>query len=639
MLISFVISIMGWIDLLNMSMANHFIPNSIKWMIILGISVLPVLFPLVLVIGYWMPSTRDRVSYFLADIQKVKLPEILRFIVVLTIGVAYSLLLFSFYGRFFEGIYLRIFLVWNLSIIGAICIGKRESSGFLLRIAFTTMVIGFGYAIISLNRGISSSAFTLGWSEASRYYYASLFASSRLYGQRLAWPFLHPSRYILQSIPFIIADFPIVVHRFWQAFLWVSLPLLSIWVFLKRIVILKGYHAWVFLIWSFLFLYQGPVYYHLFVCILLVILGYQKDNIWKTTIFVVLASLWAGISRVNWFPVPAMVAIILYLLDHPFPGKDKLIKYFIPPVLFTVLGLISAFGSQVLYALLSSEEHIESFGSSFTSDLLWYRLFPNATSQWGIVLPILFLTLPVLVLLIVNFCRRQYSTWQWFPIWAIVFVLFAGGLVVSTKIGGGGNLHNLDAWLVILWILVGKLVFDKEMELGISEKKIWRPTWLMLVIFLLPFVYHIDFQRSYTSIIPLQVDIELEQEEKESILKRAAMANADGQEILFISQRQLLMFEGKELPLTDEYELLTLMEMAISNNQPYLEKFSVDLQNHRFGIIIVEKQAEKISNRDDSYFSEENNAWVKNITIPLLQNYEEVRYYSYSHLTILEPKQ
>ena len=97
------------------------------------------------------------------------------------------------------------------------------------------------------------------------------------------------------------------------------------------------------------------------------------------------------------------------------------------------------------------------------------------------------------------------------------------------------------------------------------------------------------------------------------------------------------MFEGKDIPLTSDYELLTLMEMAISNNQPYLEKFRIDLENHRFGLIVVERQVEKIIENDSGYFSEENNAWVREITVPILDNYKEVRYYPYSNITIMQP--
>ena len=34
----------------------------------------------------------------------------------------------------------------------------------------------------------------------------------------------------------------------------------------------------------------------------------------------------------------------------------------------------------------------------------------------------------------------------------ILLIFFAGGIVVSVKIGGGSNLHNMDAFLVFLLV-------------------------------------------------------------------------------------------------------------------------------------------------------------------------------------------
>jgi hypothetical protein len=636
LLITFIIALAGWFDLFNLIQLFH-LYDSVKWQIILVFTGIIGIIPFLIVIGYWIPVFQDRISYFLGYLLDLKISKWIYVPLILLFSVSYSLAILSFYGKFLEGPYLRFFMVWLLAILCAIVPGKQAEPRFIMRMAFGLLLIGFFHVLSIMQRNVSTSAFTLSWSEASRYYYASLFDSIKLYGERLAWPFLHPSRYLLQSIPYFVGDFPIIIHRLWQVALWIIMPLITIWIFQKRIINIKGYAAWVFIIWSYLFMYQGPVYYHLFVCVWLVLLGYNKDNIWQTTVFVILGSLWAGISRVNWFPVPAMIAITLYLLDNPFPGKKKFVRYFIPPAIFTSLGLISAFIGQIGYAFLSGEERIDSFGSSFTSDLLWYRLFPNTTNSMGIVFPIVLLTFPVLVFLFINVKRNKYSFWQYFPIVGINSLLFFGGLIVSTKIGGGGNLHNMDAWLVLLWILTGKLMFDEQTHTE-QVHKIWKPSWISIIILLLPFVYLVHFDRSYASMNAFDVNTDIEQEDIRSILNRANEVSKNGKEVLFISQRQLLIFEENDIPFVSDYELLTLMEMAISNNQPYLEIFRADLENHRFGMILVEKQVEKITTMDEGYFSEENNAWVKELTIPLLENYEEVRFYPYSNLTILQPK-
>jgi hypothetical protein len=80
------------------------------------------------------------------------------------------------------------------------------------------------------------------------------------------------------------------------------------------------------------------------------------------------------------------------------------------------------------------------------------------------------------------------------------------------------------------------------------------------------------------------------------------------------------------------------MEMSISNNQSYLESFYHDLQTHRFGMIVIEKQKNEIDYDREMDFSEENNAWVENITIPLLESYTEVRDYPICGTILMVPK-
>jgi hypothetical protein len=638
LLITILVSIAGWIALFQMMIEKNFIHTSLKWQVLLVGFGLWIVLQGSLIVLYALPGTERKVGRFLDGVQSLQLPPIISGILLSLLSAVYPLLVFSPWGLFFQALWLRIFILWFVAILGSLIIGSHYRISFIIRMAFAFSLSSFFYVLYSFHKSISTSPFTLTWSEASRYYYASLFNASHLYGQRLAWPFLHPSRYLMQSIPFFVGDFPIVIHRLWQVFLWVSMPLLTIWLFIRRIISIHGIKAWMFVIWSFIFLYQGPVYYHLFVCVWIILLGYDKQKSWKTMIFVILGSLWAGISRVNWFPVPAMLAIVLYFLDTPFPGKQKFLAYFTWPGLFGFFGLLSALGSQVAYAFLSGEAKIEAFGSSFSSDLLWYRLLPNSTSEWGIIFPIIFLTLPVLILISNRVYRSNFHFWQLMPIAAIQLILFLGGLVVSTKIGGGGNLHNLDAWLVLLWLIAGKFLLvpaQAGLKSGFSSKIMHGG--LVLMLFLLPSIYHLDIDRSYHNLVAGKTNIQKAEEELQSIISIANKVQQSGEEVLFISQRQLLIFEALDVPLVAEYELLTLMEMAISNNQPYLNSFREDLQNHRFGIIVIEKQAPKLTDRNSSHFSEENNAWVMNITFPLLKNYREMQYFPISGVTILVP--
>jgi hypothetical protein len=152
---------------------------------------------------------------------------------------------------------------------------------------------------------ITDYPFSIGYSEASRHYYASMFFAEGLYGLKLPLPFLHPSRYLLMSIPFLIDGLPLWFHRMWQALLWIGLTSASC-VLLTRRLRLNGWMQFFVASWAFLFFLQGAVYYHLQVCVILILAGVSMKHPGRSFIFIVIASLWAGVSRVNWFPVPAM---------------------------------------------------------------------------------------------------------------------------------------------------------------------------------------------------------------------------------------------------------------------------------------------------------------------------------------------
>jgi len=56
------------------------------------------------------------------------------------------------------------------------------------------------------------------------------------------------------------------------------------------------------------------------------------------------------------------------------------------------------------------------------------------------------------------------------------------------------------------------------------------------------------------------------------------------------------MIEG--VPLVPDYELVTLMEMAMSGNMGYLDQFYADLHRQRFALIIARRQGTGIQSED-----------------------------------------
>ena len=116
-----------------------------------------------------------------------------------------------------------------------------------------------------------------------------------------------------------------------------------------------------------------------------------------------------------------------------------------------------------------------------------------------------------------------------------------------------------------------------------------------------------------------------------------APAAAHGGEVLFISERQLITFDTiKGVPLVPDDELVELMEIAMSNNQPALSKFYSDLHRHRFALIVSRKLNTGI--KTSGAFSEENNAWSQDIAAPILCEYQPVLGLQSNNLQVYAPK-
>lgn len=477
---------------------------------------------------------------------------------------------------------------------------------------------------------VSAYPFSIGYSEAGRHYYASLFFAKSIYGVQPALPFLHPTRYFLMSLPFLVESLPLWVHRLWQSLLWIGLTAASSALLIRRLQF-RGWKFFLFTAWAFLFFFQGAVYYHLHICVILILAGVSVNRPWRSLIFVILASVWAGASRVNWFPVPAMLAIAIYLLETPLEGKGW--RYWLTPFLWGAAGVASAAASQFAYIAISGNSDARSFGSSFTSDLIWSRLLPNETFPLGILLGIALVSAP-LIFALAQTLRGKFSSLhplRWAALIAMLAVLFLGGMVVSVKIGGGADLHNMDAFLVMLALAVtafigGRVAGERE------ANPVWGaiPVWVVVAAAIVPLGFalpQVGFFQSYDSNLV----------EADMLRLQTSTKNISG-EILFVTERQLLIFDDMEnIPLVPEYEQMELMEMAMSGNREYLENFYADLQSHRFAILIAEEQ--KFTLQKQGAFLEENNAWVRFVGTPILCAYKPVATLSSTNIQIFIPRE
>ncbi len=509
-----------------------------------------------------------------------------------------------------------------------------------LKVAFRTtwqagfasalVLLGVVYEVLTRFNAVTTYPLSMGWSEGSRYYYASLYFSKWIYGESFPLPTLHPSRYLLQSVPFLIPGLNITIHRLWQFLLWTGLTAGAAIALAQRAFLPQEKAAkWLFAGWVFLFLLRVGVYYHLEVMVILPLLLVTKKRPWLSLAAVILASLWAGISRVNWFPVPAMIAIAIYLLETSLEPNDhnsksntfqQITSYLTQPALWMAAGLLSALAAQTAYIFLSGNAgNADQFASSFVSDLLWYRLWPNPNHALGILPAILLLSGPLIVTLLM--AARQWKALhalRWLGLFLMIGVLFAGSLVVSVKIGGGGDLHNMDAYAILLVIVTAYFVSGRvQVEPGETQLKIRSWPTITLAV-LIPVWFLIPLLSPYP-----RYDVDRNEMAYRQLIQAVDEVGKKGP-VLFINERQLVTFGDADVPLVADYEAVTLMEMAMSNNQAYLSRFYGDLQSHRFAAIVAAKQNLTIKQAGTGPLVEENNAWNSRVSPYLLCYYHPI---------------
>jgi hypothetical protein len=291
-------------------------------------------------------------------------------------------------------------------------------------------------------------------------------------------------------------------------------------------------------------------------------------------------------------------------------------QYLAQPALWLIAGLASALIAQAAYIPLSGNaENAEAFASSFSSALLWYRLWPNESYALGVVPGILIVTGPLLLILILAALRewKEIHPLRWLGLFSMILALFAGSLVVSTKIGGGGDLHNMDAYASLLGIVAVFFAGGKVLtENGRSTAAV-RPWAVFTYALVVPLFFIIPMLSPYPKFKKVASQAAYNQ-----LVETVNNLGKNGP-VLFINERQLVTFGDVDVPLVPEYEVVTLMEMAMSGNQPYLDQFYNDLAGHRFAAIVATKQNTGI--KESGPLVEENNVWNSRISPYILCYY------------------
>jgi hypothetical protein len=579
----------------------------------------------------------------------------------------------------FHGVYIRlIFYLFTLGLMAWLAAGSYKSSFDWQGWMVALILLGSQFALGAAFREVSNFPFGLYWSEGNRFYDYSLLFGQGLYdfpsGKPLT-PYLSLGRQGLWGLYFLLPKISIFGMRLWNGIIFTIPYFILGWLCIKWQGKSKA-ARWVFALWAFLFLNQGPIYTPLILAAILVALA-RRMPLWAGWLVMLVAGFYASLSRETWLFAPAMWMATISLVEAK-PVDVRSLKTFLTMLIkpldrsglpasssnqlrktplrrswvegwrrAIVFGFCGLLGGYILPSLIPQLRiFLPGGGSALSAEgvaqlverqpLLWDRLWPNATYSPGIILALLMAMAP-LVILIFTFIsqgRWRQDIWQKLAMVMTSLAFLGVGIVVSVKIGGGSNLHNLDMLLISLLFVAGLAWEEGGSGWVVETKGSYGWTRLLvtaaLVIPSLPGVMQATFQAN-----PSAGD----SSKYLSSINQAVLGAQNQGEILFMDQRQLLTFGYvKDVPLVSEYEKKRMMDEALANNGRYFAPFYKDMSNRRFSLIISEPLWVNFQEGQKG-FSNENNAWVNWVSVPVLCYYKPVATYMEIGVQLLVPQE
>ncbi len=509
-----------------------------------------------------------------------------------------------------------------------------EASGWLVLVSALTQAL-----LLVVN-----NPFSLSWSEGNRFYDYSLIFGQHLYDYpgTIFNPYNSPGRYSLWGVMFLWQGLPIWAHRLWNVALLFLPSLLLAWILTRKLT--TPWRTVLFLWVSAFFIIIAPLHPPFMLVLIIVAAFALHPSPFVRGASLVAASLYASLSRWTWILAPgAWGALIDLFLYYP-NRKGNWFQRLLPTIGMTLLGAGPG--------LLVQAGYLREFssGEALTSNqpLLWYRLFPNTTLGPGILLLMAYTTGPLVALLIFQAASRRWKVdlFQSLALWGALAGFLAAGLVISTKIGGGGDLHNLDMYIgTLILCTMLSLHAGPASRAGASPVKGMAslPTWTWALLLLLVFQQVYPFTpfnplAGYNKWLDLPSGGEASQV-LERIRTEVNSASRRG-EVLFMDQRQLLTFGYIQgVPFVPEYEKKYMMDQAMAANAAYFLPYYRDLQKHRFTLIVTEPLKVNLKNEDEGVFSEENDAWVVWVSAPTLCFYEPIMTEKSVGVQLLVPRQ
>jgi hypothetical protein len=555
-------------------------------------------------------------------------------------------------GVVFRDIYTRI-LVWSVvMIVFSFLLARGNSLYGWVEILIAVLVTSGEFVIVVPFIEVTNYPFSLGWSEGNRLWDYSILFGRHLYdypADKVIPVFLDIGRRLIGGLPFIIPGLTISMERFWVG-LTVILPYLFLGFAAFRFT-RKNWVAYVLAaLWVLIFLKQGPIHPPLVLCAVIVALAWRSP-LWLAIPLIAITGYAAEQSRYTWLFAPGLWIGMLELAGAELRNGKLNQTAWIRAVLLGLVGMTGGFFGPKIAGLLTGNVAntpttavtIASVSTSAAAQpLLWYRLLPNATYGLGILAGLLFATLPLIIVLCYLFASRKWklNVWQTLAIGSPLLAFLVVGLIISTKIGGGGDLHNMDMFLIGLMFtaVIAWERCDRDWFMNIDLSPLGLKL-LLLLLFALPGLQSLGDMRSHTfaedtawlatlTDAPTEEELgmypskEITTKSLDTIRQEVALVRSQGGEILFMDQRQLLTFAFvRDVPLVPEYEKKYLMDEALRSDTNYFKAYYADLAAKRFALIVSEPLRQPV--KDSSFqFGEENNAWVKWVSIPTLCYYE-----------------
>ena len=575
--------------------------------------------------------------------------------------------------------WIRVFVYGLMILLAAWLLTKEDGVSFQASLS-AALIFSVAFMLINQFRDVTGYPFSNGWSEGNRIWDYSVLFGRDLYN----WPqdqkipaYIDLGRQSLWGSIFLLPNVSIRMMRAWNDILFtIPYALLGWALFRKNQSLSKGIMLGIVL-WAMLFLNQGPIYTPLVIAALLVAVGH-KCPFWLNCLVTAAAGAYALMSRSTWIAAPAAFAGLLTLADTWKNQHMSQRTRWTRTIVIGVCGLLGAvlfLQKNTITSFITGQAQTNQTESSLRADyyeedprsqqievaivpesetdspamftpawiksfisrqpLLWDRLWPNETYKPGIVLGLLMAVLPLILIII--FWDRQadwgITKWQRIGLGLVLLAFLAAGLLVSVKIGGGSNLHNLDMFLIAL-LFVAAIAWNAGMGKWITGKiqsGNWI-CWILMAAILLPVL------PDMLSIEPKKYPAEETTVDALTQIQSLVTEHTD-EEILFMDQRQLLTFGNvPKISLIADYEKKWMMDEAMADNAEWFQPYIEDLKNQRFGLIISEPLWIKFQGANLN-FSEENDLFVKWVSIPTLCYYEPLETFQEQGVQILIPRE